>query len=42
MQFRAPMPFRVIRKLDWTTSDGRCWLNGYVRHEAKGQAVARR
>ncbi|MFG2051850.1 hypothetical protein ACGFIW_31010 [Micromonospora sp. NPDC048935] len=34
IQFMIPITVRVIRKLDWITYDGWCWIDCYVRHEA--------
>ncbi|MEU7571435.1 hypothetical protein [Micromonospora sp. NPDC049240] len=41
VQFMAPIRFRLIRQLDWTTYDGWVWLDGYQLDE-RGDAVARR
>lgn len=40
-QFFRPIPFRVIRRLDWDTYDGWTWLDGYQLDD-RGDAVERR
>ncbi len=41
VQFRIPFYFRVIRTLDWQTTDGWAWIDGY-QLDSSGDAVERR
>ncbi|MGC5286676.1 hypothetical protein [Micromonospora sp. DT231] len=41
VQFMIPITVRVIRKLDWITYDGWCWIDCYQLDD-KGDAIARR
>lgn len=40
-QFVKPLRFRVIRRHDWPTYHGWCWLDGYQLND-RGAATARR
>ncbi|MET8261863.1 hypothetical protein [Micromonospora sp. NPDC005205] len=41
VQFIHPITVRVIRKLDWITYDGWCWIDCY-QLGSNGEALARR